>query len=106
MNFRGRHIDPVAFWDRYVVFPSGVKVEKNDAYLPKVQCPNPDHDTTKRHFQVNARDPYVHCFADCGISGSWEHAICILEGLYEKFKVDVEAVKVAWDKRPFDRSAS
>lgn len=87
MNYKGRTIDPVAFWSNYVSFPN-VKIEEADVFTPKAQCPNPNHDTDKRHFQVNMREPLVHCFAHCGISGTWEHAICVIEGLYEKFKVE------------------
>jgi hypothetical protein len=104
MRYKGRHIDAAAFWERYVEFPSGAKITRDDTFLPKVQCPNPDHDTLKRHFQVNAQQPYVHCFAHCGISGSWEHAICMIEGLYEKFKVDLVECRKAWDKKPAKRS--
>ena len=56
-------------------------------YLMKVPCPNPEHDTDKRHFQVNVQDGLVHCFAHCGISGTFEHAIALIHGFYDKFKV-------------------
>lgn len=87
MKYRGRTVDALAFWNKYVEFPN-VRVEEADGFAPKVQCPNPAHDTDKRHFQVNLQEPMVHCFAHCGISGTWEHAICVIEGLYEKFKVE------------------
>lgn len=103
MRYKGRTVDPIQFWNRYIEIPSGVRVD-DDAFLPKAQCPNPEHDTLKKHFQVNAHEPYVHCFAHCGISGSWEHAICIIEGLYEKFKVDLSQCRSAWDKQPAKRS--
>ncbi len=86
MNFRGRQIDPVSFWSRYVTFPTGMKPD--DVFAPKVPCPNPNHDTLKSHFQINLSQPTVHCFAYCGISGSYEHAICVIEGLYDKFDVE------------------
>jgi len=86
MRFHGRNIDPISVWEHYVTLPPGTKVE--DTFTPKVQCPNPNHDTLKSHFQVNLTQPTVHCFALCGISGSWEHAICVIEGLYEKYKVE------------------
>lgn len=86
MNFHGRQIDPVSFWERYVEFPPRMKTD--ETFADKVQCPNPSHDTLKRHFQVNLSQPMVHCFAHCGISGSYEHAVCVIEGLYEKFKVE------------------
>jgi DNA primase len=87
VNFHGRNIDAVSFWNRYVDLPPNTRPDK-DTFADLVQCPNPAHDTTKRHFQVNLHEPMVHCFAHCGISGSWEHAICVIEGLYEKFKVE------------------
>jgi DNA primase len=86
MNYRGRQIDPVRLWDKYVELPHNVS--RDEIFLPKVRCPNPDHDTMKRHFQINTRDGLVHCFAYCGISGTYEHAICVIEGLYEKYKVE------------------
>jgi len=86
VNFHGRHIDPLSVWEQYVEFPPNTKA--SETFAPKVQCPNPEHDTLKRHFQVNFSQPTVHCFAHCGISGSWEHAVCVIEGLYEKFKVE------------------
>lgn len=87
MNYRGRQIDPVVFWNKYVDFPGDMKI-KGDEFSPKVVCPNPNHDTLKSHFQINLRQPTVHCFARCGIEGSYEHAVCVIEGLYEKFKVE------------------
>jgi DNA primase len=88
MRYRGWEIDPIAFWSRYVEFPSAMRLDSNDTFTPKVTCPNPAHDTLKHHFQINVTQPTVHCFAYCGISGSYEHAICVIEGLYEKFKVE------------------
>jgi len=104
MRFHGRSIDPLSFWGQYVEFPPGTK--ENDVFSPKVQCPNPDHDTLKKHFQVNLGQGTVHCFAYCGISGTYEHAVCIIEGLYVKFKVDIEAVKQIKEKHPAERSQS
>jgi len=88
MRYRGRNIDPVKLWDRFVDLPQNLG---DDVFLPKVVCPNPNHDTLKRHFQINVSQPTVHCFAHCGISGSYEHAICVIEGLYEKYKVEEAA---------------
>lgn len=85
-------------------FPAGMK--QNDVFSSKTQCPNPDHDTLKRHFQVNLTEPKVHCFAHCGISGSYEHAVCVIEGLYEKFKVDLKVVSAAFDTHPAERTAN
>lgn len=84
MRYRGRNIDPISLWENYVEFPPNMKVDENDTYLPKVVCPNPDHDTLKRHFQINVRDGLVHCFADCGISGTFEKAISKIEGCNER----------------------
>lgn len=103
MNFRGRNIDPVSFWERYCSFPNGVRIDEADVFSPKVQCPNPTHDTLKSHFQVNLTQPTVHCFAHCGISGSWEHAVCVIEGLYEKFKVE-DSPNARERKRRTDRA--
>lgn len=88
MNYRGRQIDAVGFWERYCDFPRGSRFSEADVFAPKVPCPNPSHDTLKSHFQVNLSQPTVHCFGHCGISGSWEHAICVIEGFYTKFKVE------------------
>src|ERR1044072_8000706 len=79
MKFRGREIDPIRLWSEYVEFPQNMKVDTNDEFLPLVVCPNPDHHTTKRHFQINVKRDLVHCFANCGISGTYERAISIIE---------------------------
>lgn len=84
MNYKGRNIDPLLLWDRYVEFPGSLSVDDDTVFLPKVVCPNPEHDTSKRHFQINVTQPTVHCFAYCGISGSYEHAISIIEGCDER----------------------
>jgi DNA primase len=86
--YQGRSVDPIKVWSRYVEFPANMRQDPDDPFLPKVQCPNPSHDTLKHHFQINQHQPLVHCFAHCGISGTWKHAICVIEGLYEKFKVE------------------
>jgi len=86
MNYRGRQIDPIRLWDKYVELPS--QVDQRESFLHKVVCPNPNHSTFKRHFQINLREPLVHCFAYCGISGTYEHAICVIEGFYDKYKVE------------------
>lgn len=101
MRFKGREIDPVALWESYTEYPANMQID--GTYLPKVKCPNPNHDTDKRHFQVNVEDGLVHCFAYCGISGTFEHAICVVHGLYDKFKVD-EAVDKRDEKRRKQRA--
>ena len=78
MKFRGREIDSIALWSSYVEFPPNMIVDGK--FLPLVQCPNPQHDTLKRHFQINVVDGLVHCFAQCGISGTYTHAISMIEG--------------------------
>jgi DNA primase len=88
VKFHGRSIDGVALWSRYVEFPPNMKWDAETVFLPKVRCPNPSHDTWKSHFQINLRDGLVHCFTYCGISGTFEHAICVIEGLYEKYNVE------------------
>jgi hypothetical protein len=82
MIYHGRHIDVLSLWSEYLDLPD--LDHPLPSYLPKVVCPNPRHDTFKRHFQVNTRKPLVHCFAHCGISGSYEHAIETITGCTEK----------------------
>lgn len=79
MKYHGRVIDPVALWSNYVEFPSNFRADDGE-FLPLVTCPNPEHHTDKRHFQINVKKPLVHCFANCGISGTYEHAISLIEG--------------------------
>ena len=83
MIYRGRYVDVLALWGELVDLPSDVG-DPLPMYLPKVRCPNPDHDTHKQHFQINAKKPFVHCFAKCGISGTYEHAIATILGVTEK----------------------
>jgi 5S rRNA maturation endonuclease (ribonuclease M5) len=101
MRFRGRNIDPLKLWGNYVQFPP--RMDTNDEFSALVQCPNPEHDTHKRHFQINLRQPTVHCFAHCGISGSYEHAIAMIQGLYERFP-DGEREKRRRDYKPGARA--
>ena len=86
MYFRGRHIDPVRFWENYVEFPTHMP---DSGFAPLVLCPNPTHDNTRSPaFQINLDEPTVHCFSYCGISGSYQHAICIIHNLYSEVQVD------------------
>lgn len=79
--FHGRHVDPVALWAGLgVEFPANFVDDGTNEFSPLVVCPNPDHHTSKRHFQINLKKPMVHCFAGCGISGSYEHAVSMVEG--------------------------
>ena len=80
MKYQGRHIDPISLWAQWVEFPVNLGVDTDTEFAPLVQCPNPDHNTEKRHFQINLTKPLVHCFAGCGISGTYEHAIAMIEG--------------------------
>ena len=82
MRFQGREIDAISLWDKYVHFPPNMAFDSD--YLPLVKCPNPEHDTQKRHFQINQKDGLVHCFAQCGISGTFTHAISMIEGCDER----------------------
>lgn len=81
MRYQGRVVDAVALWSEYVEFPSSMRVDGSTTFLPLVRCPNPDHDTNKKHFQINIEKGLVHCFANCGISGTFEHAIATIEGI-------------------------
>jgi len=83
-RFQGREIDDIGLWSRYIEIPPGA--EKEESYWDKTQCPNPKHDTNKHHFQVNVRDGLVHCFAHCGISGSYVHALCVIHGYYDEIE--------------------
>lgn len=79
MIYNGRAIDPVSLWSAYIDFPSNMRMDGQFSDL--TVCPNPAHNTFKKHFQVNLRKPLVHCFASCGISGTYEKAISIIEGV-------------------------
>jgi DNA primase len=78
--YRGRQIDPISLWESYVDFPANW-TPGNEEFAPLVQCPNPEHSTMKKHFQVNLQKDLVHCFANCGISGTYERAIAMIEGV-------------------------
>lgn len=79
--FQGRQVDPVALWSSLgVEFPANFEDDGTQEFSPLVVCPNPNHHTSKRHFQINLKTPRVHCFAGCGISGSYEHAVSMIEG--------------------------
>ena len=88
MNFRGRNIDPISFWSEWVDFPHNLK-ESDQEFSPLLFCPNPDHSNDRTPaFQINFQHPLVHCFSRCGIEGTWEHAVAVICGLYEKHRVD------------------
>jgi DNA primase len=81
MLFRGRNLDVLSLWNELGVDVPDLPDNSLPTFLPLVVCPNPDHDTFKKHFQVNTRQPYVHCFTRCGISGTYEHAVQVILGL-------------------------
>lgn len=82
MIYRGRTLDPVALWGEFVDFPPSASF--SGEFAPLVRCPNPEHHTDKRHFQINLEKPLVHCFAACGISGTYERAISMVKGVTER----------------------
>jgi hypothetical protein len=94
MLYRGRLLDVLSLWGEHVELPHDIE-DPLPTYLNKVVCPNPEHDTFKRHFQINTKKPWVHCFADCGISGTYEHALCVVLGIYDKHDDDEEGKKRA-----------
>lgn len=81
MLYRGRELDGASLWAQYVKFPQTMP---SSGFAPLVVCPNPEHGSTKRHFQVNLDQPLVHCFAHCGISGTYEHALSVVTGCTPK----------------------
>lgn len=79
VRFQGRLIDPVALWQQYVDFPPGMDTRAQ--FSPTVFCPNPEHENTRTPaFQINLQRPFVHCFGECGISGTYESAIAMITG--------------------------
>jgi 5S rRNA maturation endonuclease (ribonuclease M5) len=98
MIYNGRDLDVLSLWGELVTLPGNIE-QPLPTFLPKVQCPNPDHDTRKSHFQINSRRPTVHCFGACGISGTYEHAISIILGFYEKHKVTLKDIETAKDTK-------
>lgn len=96
MRIKGKDIDPIALWGQYC----DIKPEPGP-FLNLTFCPNPDHlNSRSPAFQINISKPYVHCFSHCGISGTYEHAICVIEGLYDKFGVteeDIELARKRWE---------
>lgn len=97
MNYHGKNIDPIRLWSDYCE----VK-EDQGTFLPLTFCPNPNHlNSRSPAFQINQVKPWVHCFSNCGISGTFEHAICIIEGIYEKNNVSDEDLANAKSKPHF-----
>lgn len=82
MLYRGRQLDPYALWAKWIDFP--ITASDRGEFSPLLMCPNPDHDARKPHFQLNLRRPLCHCFSNCGISGTYEKAIALIEGCTER----------------------
>lgn len=100
MNFRGKQIDPIQLWGNYCE----IKPEPG-TFLSLTFCPNPNHlNSRSPAFQINQTKPFVHCFSYCGISGTYEHAIALIEGLYDKYKVTEEDLNNAKTKPHFGES--
>jgi DNA primase len=79
VRYQGREIDPIALWSEFVDFPPDTDPEDTDS--PLLFCPNPAHDNSKTPaFRISFQKPKVHCFAWCGISGSYEHALGVITG--------------------------
>lgn len=88
MNFRGKIIDPLKLWEEYCELK-----DEQGPFLSLTYCPNPDHPNAHTPaFQINIERPTVHCFSNCGVSGSYEHAICVIEGIYDKIGVTDEDI--------------
>lgn len=89
-------VDPIKLWGEYC----DIQGDERGPFLSPTFCPNPDHPNSRSPaFQINISKPFVHCFAHCGISGTYEHAVCVIEGLYDKFKVsekDILNAKKKW----------
>jgi 5S rRNA maturation endonuclease (ribonuclease M5) len=81
VRYEGRNIDPVALWSEYTDIPE--RVQNDSPFISGLWCPNPAHQNSRLPgpFQINVTQPTVHCFAECGISGSYERAIAIVKGL-------------------------
>jgi DNA primase len=80
MKYEGRHIDPVALWQEFTEIPANS--QGDSPFISGLHCPNPEHSNSRLPgpFQINVTQPLVHCFAHCGISGRYEHAIQVITG--------------------------
>jgi DNA primase len=81
MLFHGKNIDPVDLWSNFTEIAEN---RRGDApFISGLWCPNPEHSNSRKPgpFQINVTQPTVHCFAECGISGSYEHAVAVIKGL-------------------------
>lgn len=82
--YRGRHVDPVALWAQWTEIPDNRSGDS--PFISGLFCPNPEHSNSRKPgpFQINVTQPTVHCFANCGISGTYEHAIAVAAGVTER----------------------
>ena len=82
MLWSGRELAFRGMWEEL-----GVSIPEHDAgtFSTLLYCPNPQHSNTRTpSFQVNMVKPLTHCFAHCGISGTYEHAVQVILGCDEK----------------------
>jgi DNA primase len=102
MRFNRTEINPLLLWSHYVELPHGATTDQE--FLSLIFCPNPGHDNFRSPaFQINVKQPLVHCFSRCGIEGTYTHAVSVIEGLYEKFGVE-EAANDRERRRRRDRA--
>lgn len=92
----------VGLWSEWIDIED---VDPLPTFLSKAVCPNPEHDTFKRHFQVNTKQATVHCFGDCGISGTYEHALCVILGIYDERKITRVEINHAKTRRGINEPA-
>jgi 5S rRNA maturation endonuclease (ribonuclease M5) len=96
MRYRGRVVNPVSLWEQFTEIPESKK--DDTPFIHGLHCPNPEHHNSRLPgpFQVNVTQPTVHCFARCGISGSYEHAIRVVTGcsLKESRRVILEHSRI------------
>jgi 5S rRNA maturation endonuclease (ribonuclease M5) len=97
MNYRGRNLNWFQLWSNYC---DKLDPSQNGGFHPPVMCPNPNHDNHRSPaFQINISRPLVCCFSNCGMNGSYEHGISVLEGFYDEFNVNEQDITNAKKKR-------
>lgn len=84
MIYKGRRVDPVALWEEFTEIPAN-KAD-DTPFIHGLLCPNPEHNNSRKPgpFQINVTQPTVHCFARCGIEGTYENAIMLITGCNRK----------------------
>lgn len=87
----------------------GVSIPESDSgtFSSLLFCPSPQHDNKRSPaFQVNLVKPLCHCFGNCGISGTYEHAVQMILGCTErearKFILGFTRVALQGSVRPAD----